>query len=200
MAQTVMYDIMRRSAGLAAQLRIKSVRRWQSQVQEVGSPSPETSQPTPSTVSEAHTSLDSARSLVQEAVRQNRRSTAQLQDIGSLDAHVPTKQQAAAPPSTFDEDWVLVDTAGIQSDIEKLNASYSRWRFLRGALLVGLGTTVAFASYRGSRYATIVWCQRSIRALQKRLDHEKVDERNRHDLEGLGFNYLWWINMMLSKD
>ena len=193
-----MYDIVKRLEGLATQLRALFVQRWQSQVQG-NDPLPlEATQS--STAFEAATSLDKVHTMMQDVINQAQRSIPQPQGIGDSSAHVPTNQQAAAKHSILDEEWVFVDPAGsVQSEIERLNASYNRWWFLRGALLVGLGTTFAFASYQGSRYATIIWCQRTIKTLQRRLDHGKIDECNRHDLEGLGFNYLWWINMMLSK-
>lgn len=32
------------------------------------------------------------------------------------------------------------------------------------------------------------------------LDNDVIVPQYDHDLEGFGFTYLWWINMMLSRD
>lgn len=89
------------------------------------------------------------------------------------------------------------EVADLLSELTSQNASYTRWWYFRNALIAGFGLTLAFASYAATRNLAILWCQHSIRTLLRKLDRRELDKSKRHDLEGLNFTYLWWINMML---
>jgi hypothetical protein len=222
MAQAAMNEVARKAADLAAHLQtifIQYVRNYVAQQANLLALEPSQS----STTRTAAIGRQKARSLIQAVAKRHAGLAAKLQfymdqglhdltlrDTGSSplapsSTHRTTRSSIDAnhfgQPGDSDKDWVFLNNVvGIQSDIDRQNANYNRWWYLRSALLAGLGITLGFATYRASRYATIVWCQRSIRSLQSKLDNEEVRERNRHDLEGFGFTYLWWINMMLSRD
>ncbi|KAF8857122.1 hypothetical protein BDZ45DRAFT_744677 [Acephala macrosclerotiorum] len=73
----------------------------------------------------------------------------------------------------------------------------SRTHLFRTVLVVGLGISTVWTTYRAIRYGTIIWCKHSLAALIKRVENDEVSRKDKKALDGLKWSFLWWINVML---
>jgi hypothetical protein len=121
------------------------------------------------------------------------KASASIHSLGAREHHVPE----TLPHEISSRRTLATEVMALASRDPSIFSS-SGWRILRVLFLSGLSINLLFIGLRVSRYLNTAWCQRSIRAFETQVNFGGLQERNRHDLQGAKWNYLWFFNAVMN--